>query len=908
MDFDFKELDGRWLHILTDFGINVTTKPGQPCPICGGKDRFHYTNKHGNGTYICRQCTPEGGSGFKLLTKVKNWDNQETGKQLRERYGSQGAKKVMYEKKEEPVADKFIRVPTVLIWDGKTLANKDKSYKFAYNWIWRNPDSSTFGYVARLEFSDKEAKKQKKMIWQIHHGYFESNPDNIGYHQVSMSPKPLFGYSIDGLTEEFKAVILCEGEKTCMALKKLIAAFATDYLILCCQGGAAQINSTDFKPVVDYIAEKLIPVYIWPDNDDTGFKHAEKLTEIFPEALTFSSEALEEIGCKYSPEHGDDAADLESLAERDLEMLIDCADNSAYENAIEAKEVIPETKKQALLKHVNPLGVYEGNYAFYPKSLRSIKVISANNLLQEATMLSIIDEDMLYKHFPKIDKETGATVGYNAKKAGVFLMNECHKRGLCDPERIRGIGVWKDGGRIVVNTGAALVVAGENFGYDDFKSNYTYAQPGLEKIKLGAVCSEDEIKLIKDIVYGFNWAKPYHAHLMLGALVQAPIASAFRWRAHVWLTGAQGTGKSTLQSFVIKPLLGNLGKSFAGATTAAGIRQSLKCDPLAVCFDEAEVRSEADVKRIKEIISLARISSSDEQSVVKGSASGNAVEYHCQSPFILSSIKPFLKEESDIARFALLELSQPGNSPEDAEAFKVLETSCMEIDEPFSERWIGSCIEALPRIEQNRIPVRSAMIALKLSPRTIDQYGQLIACAKAFKPDIDLADFNEMLDETKEHTAEAEPINELNRLLDHDIRVPSQYGDKTITIRKAIELIDRGQRGLTDDGFNSFDLEQRLTSKYRLKVQTGSLIIANKSSEIESILGYTDWNKLFKIIKGIIVSKTSTSFGAKLSESRYVKLPLSLIESSDSFGDSFSVQQTLMDTLLVNKPNIDAGF
>lgn len=64
---------GRWPEIHAALGIPaklLNTRKHQPCPHCGGKDRFRYTDhKHGGG-YICNRCTPEGGSGFDLLMLV----------------------------------------------------------------------------------------------------------------------------------------------------------------------------------------------------------------------------------------------------------------------------------------------------------------------------------------------------------------------------------------------------------------------------------------------------------------------------------------------------------------------------------------------------------------------------------------------------------------------------------------------------------------------------------------------------------------------------------------------------------------------------------------------------------------------------------------------------------------------
>ena len=66
---------GRWLEILPQLGIApqfLQNRHG-PCPLCGGKDRFRYDNKNGDGTYYCNQCG--AGTGLLLLRKLHGWDH-----------------------------------------------------------------------------------------------------------------------------------------------------------------------------------------------------------------------------------------------------------------------------------------------------------------------------------------------------------------------------------------------------------------------------------------------------------------------------------------------------------------------------------------------------------------------------------------------------------------------------------------------------------------------------------------------------------------------------------------------------------------------------------------------------------------------------------------------------------------
>jgi putative DNA primase/helicase len=83
---------GRWREILPRLGVDtqfLTNKHG-PCPNCGGKDRFRFDDKNGDGTYYCNQCGP--GCGILLIRKLHGWDHKRACAEVDKIIGNGGPK------------------------------------------------------------------------------------------------------------------------------------------------------------------------------------------------------------------------------------------------------------------------------------------------------------------------------------------------------------------------------------------------------------------------------------------------------------------------------------------------------------------------------------------------------------------------------------------------------------------------------------------------------------------------------------------------------------------------------------------------------------------------------------------------------------------------------------------------
>jgi len=100
------EVVGRWIDVLSALGVDhkfLINKHGE-CPFCGGRDRYRFDNKNGNGTYYCNHCG--AGDGFKFLNRMFDWDFKKSVNEIRQIIGD--CRRVIMPKKDPRVVLKKI--------------------------------------------------------------------------------------------------------------------------------------------------------------------------------------------------------------------------------------------------------------------------------------------------------------------------------------------------------------------------------------------------------------------------------------------------------------------------------------------------------------------------------------------------------------------------------------------------------------------------------------------------------------------------------------------------------------------------------------------------------------------------------------------------------------------------------
>ena len=93
---------GRWKAILPALGVDqkyLTGKNG-PCPLCpGGRDRWRFDNKNGDGTWICTHCG--AGQGIKLAMNYTRLPFKEVAQRIERVLGEAPVEKIRAERSEE---------------------------------------------------------------------------------------------------------------------------------------------------------------------------------------------------------------------------------------------------------------------------------------------------------------------------------------------------------------------------------------------------------------------------------------------------------------------------------------------------------------------------------------------------------------------------------------------------------------------------------------------------------------------------------------------------------------------------------------------------------------------------------------------------------------------------------------
>lgn len=813
---------GQWPEILASLAglsSDQLTDRHQPCPACGGKDRYRWDDDSGDGSWFCNQCGGKnhqggGGNGIDLLMRVRGWSFSEACKQLERHLGGLTSKpsrkaprrpRRPYRQPETPPPN----TPAPPLNRGAIA-----------QWCYRDAQGNPLFYIQRIALSDGD-KAFLHRVWLDGAWHRPSRDDPFTCDWPT--PRPLL--NLDRISSNSKAeIIITEGEKAADAATRLFpAAVVTTW-----PNGAKALDKVNLEPL------KGRSCILWPDNDPDGYAYMDRLAH-----------KLHALSCRVeivNPPPGAplkwDVADATWSPEEAQSYL---QSNKRPFKPPEPPSAEPPTAS-APGGPFTCLG-FDGDSFFYqPGATGQVIRITASghsgaNLCRLAPLAYW---ETLYPNRSGVNW-TAAASDLFAQQAAV---------GVYDPDRIRGRGAWFDNGRAILHLGDHLLVDGQRHDLKRPLPNSRFLYQRLAAIDpLDAQpLSDAEAFEILDLATRFHWDVPAAGLLLAGWVVLAPICGALDWRPHAWLTAAAGSGKSEVLDKFVGPLLGPISLWPLGSSTEAFLRQELRCDALPVVFDEAESNEPGDKARIQAVLALARVASSSGRGVVgRGSADGQAQRFTIRSMFLLSSISTALKQGADRTRFAQLSLRNPSELPAEqrAQHWQQLKGDLDRlISNTTGQRLQARTISLIPTIRQSTAVFRKAAGAFFQNQRLGDQYGTLLAGAWALQSSL-LPTPEQATDLIKQQNWEpyqqaTELTDEqscLETLLQHQLRIESRDGAFNRTVAELVEIAARHVHSLQVDAIAA----EELLGRHGFKVSDGQLLISNTATAIGKILSATPW-------------------------------------------------------------------
>lgn len=484
-----------------------------------------------------------------------------------------------------------------------------------------------------------------------------------------------------------------------------------------------------------------------------------------------------------------------------------------------------------------------------------------------------------------------------------------HRRKFVSHKHVRGRGAWFEGDTAVFHAGDHLVIDGEPYGIPEHASRFVYDEGEGIPVALQNPADTAEARKLLQICKSLRWNSPLSGYLLAGFCVVAPVCGFLDWRPHVWINGPAGAGKSTVMDKIVKAALGSTAVSIVGNTTEAGIRAHLNMDALPIIFDESEPKDMHSQARIRAILDLARVASSEADGVIlKGTSNQSTKGFRARFMAVFASINTQIEGYADETRFTQLTLAKPDtDTPEAAAAAKAhyekLVSDMVDLLTPsFSRRLLARTILNLPTLrEYVRVFTEAATLHLG-TKRLGDQIGPMLAGAYLLNGTGHLTVEKALewirTNDWADHSAKSAAKDQdrfLSVITSHMVRYQTpEYGTWERTIGELIEMAagpDTVREPSEFGGFKEVENKPRSAAsaalaRYGIRVyHDGASFMVDITTTYEGfknkVLRGTEWagtniRNLLKNVEGAINGKGNRYFAPGVN-TPYVTVPMAVI-------------------------------
>lgn len=754
-------------------------------------------------------------------------------------------------------------------------------------------------YNCRFEFPEG-SKQREQHGRKTHRPYICATSNSLTTPHRWRFAAPEKGQRIPYRLDKLKpdgVVMIHEGEKAANAGAELLPEISH----LGWWGGASNARHTDWNCITGRTVWMLPDADPATDNmpDGAGVDGMDKLRDILT-ALNCDiiycrnvKQAMTEMGLNPDENTGFDAADVLELGwDRDqFTRFLDIASDHQITGEVEVDPVEAFERSMAAAKQKQgaaaflPLGYNADTYYYLSRATKQIHSLSPT-AHKRPSLISICPMEAVWSAYVPPKKQSP-----DWDAAAARMMSECHRAGLFNPDNIRGRGAWYDEGKVVIHLGDRLVIDGVEADIMTRPGRFIYELGHALHGPGDTPMTDDETAHIYDTCRMFSWENPLSADYLMGWIALAPICGALKWRPHVWLTGPQGAGKSTIENHFVAPLLGNMKQSVQGNSTEAGIRQTLKYDALPVLIDEAEQENENTRQRGEAIIQMIRQASSEtDAKTLKGGVAGQSASYHIRSMFLLGSIGTSIRQAADQARITKLTLYK------NSERWREIKQRLDSVTPEDSRRLICRLIQLIPVIRQNTDLLADRIRRETGSQRIGDQYGAFLAGSEAMKHTRRLT--NEEADalidthrqELVDHQSDTvqDEVQCLDHLMQSMVRLERDSGPAlTMAVSELVAIVCHGHAKI-----NQADADITL-QRHGLRVDPigYTLRVANSHTQLSKLFQGTrwwhcGWNQFLRRLPGVTVAMSSAGKEVSIrfaggTPTRAIQIPLDLITGDD---------------------------
>ena len=809
--------EGRWEDILINLGglsSKQLTNEHQPCPCCGGKDRYRFDNEKNQGTWFCNKCggksgTGGGGNGLSLLMKLRNWDFKEAVSQIERHLG---------------ITKQMPKAP---------LKGAENYWNYSETFI-----------VARFP-----NKKIRPLSFNGTKWEYKAPP----------APRPLLNLK-NLINNKDKTVLIVEGEKACDAAQKLFPMLtATTWA-----SGCKAINKTDWTPL------KGRKIVLFPDNDQVGRDAMDRLAQLL---FSIGVETIKQVNPPDDAKQGWDLADATWTTKEAIQFV---KQRYFYVGKKEVKELIPQAETDTVVdKYFQCLGFDGETYFYQPRATGQVTKLSRSGHTS-TNLVSLAPLSYWETLYPAKSGANWTQAASNLFEAsanvGVYSPNKIRGRGayidkkhtllhlgeeiICNGERLsilkklpfktnyiyqRSANLNGCGNEAPLSDSAAyeILELAQRFQWDVQASGMLLAG----WIALAPICGALDWRPHIWLTGGAGTGKS----AILDRFVSPLLADM---GVHVSGNTTEAGLRQTLKSDAL-PIIFDEAESNEKS-------------------DQQRMQSILALARVA--------SSETNAQMIKGSPNGEVIRFHLRSMFFLSSISTALKQGADRTRFAQLTLKTASKLDKHERAFhwEQLEKDLdNKINETTAKKLISRTFSLINTIKKN-IKVFSRLAGEKFdSQRLGDQYGALLAGAYSLmsSEEVDLQTAENMINSVSwESYSESTELPDerrcLQTILQHSVKI-----DKTELLLGELVEIATGKHHT----FVESSQAQDTLGRHGLKVNKNNLMVSNTSEALREILNGTSWQHSWSQVLTRLPNAEkapATRFKGQGSVAKAVKIPV----------------------------------